>query len=174
MKAHSILLFYLILIPSTLFAEVSLCRGVWTSKPCTDSPTTSSPTTEVAKDPTFPERRRLYTDVDLETFRARRDGRGDISISSARDVCIGGNPSLELCRKETSLILEKLQTLKRDLENKKAETEKINDQDKNNSAIEENHITIINNTTTFNMNKKSNKLEPIATPSPRPNDFRIK
>jgi len=163
-------------------AQISACNGIWTNKPCEKETTTNKKSTQSsAVDETLTERRRLYTDVDLETFRARRDGRGDISITSARDACIGETPSLELCRKETSTILEKLQSLKRELDAQKIEREKKEALEKQADKKEETKITIINNTNTINFNNRrddKNRHDDLKNqkPSPTkgPNEFRIK
>lgn len=153
MNKKTTLLFTLLLgMTSIAFAEVYKCDGVWTNKPCTVTPTPQtntalpSPSPQQDRDETFFERRKLFTDADLEAFRARRDGKGNVSLDEARDVCLAPRAELSLCRSLVTAIMEKIQALPTK-QSTPANTPVI---DQSNNRTE---ITIINENTDIDIHK---------------------
>lgn len=98
---------FFIFIPAICFGEIIKCPdGVWREGDCSRK---SEARTKVSPD--LAERRRVFTDLDLEAFRARRDGRGDVDISKAREDCLGEKATLDTCRNTVDSIYEKLKPL---------------------------------------------------------------
>lgn len=95
----------MLLLASTCLAEVVKCPdGIWREGDCSNRPQESRPTI----DSDLSERRRIYTDLDLEAFRARRDGRGNVDLSKAREDCLGENAKLETCKATVNAELDKI------------------------------------------------------------------
>lgn len=163
-----IIIFSAFLLSSPAFSEIYNCNGVWTDKPCnklSDKPTPpptasapeSTPSSSQDRDETFAERRKLFTDADLEAFRARRDGKGNIPLDEARDVCLAPKGDLSLCRKLVYAILEKIQLLQ-----PKPTAAQINNNEKSNNNTQ---VVIVNENNNYELKKRHN---PNKDPRKRP------
>lgn len=98
----------ILLLVSLCLAEVIKCPdGVWREGDCSSKPREARPTI----DSDLSERRRIYTDLDLEAFRARRDGRGDVDLSKAREDCLSEKATLETCKATVNAELDKIKSV---------------------------------------------------------------
>ncbi|GEM_PF-3982163 len=99
----------ILLLATNCMGEIIKCPdGIWREGSCTES---TKPAVKPTVDSDLSERRRIYTDLDLEAFRARRDGRGDIDLSKAKEDCLGESAKLETCRATVSEVFEKIKPL---------------------------------------------------------------
>lgn len=143
-------------------AEIYNCNGVWTDKPCSSqsanqpkvvpsapSPTPTTVSVSDERNETFAERRKLFTDADLEAFRARRDGKGNIRLDEARDVCLAPKGDLATCRQMVFAILEKIQLLSA----KPTAAPVGNTENSNNNT----QVIVINENTDIKINNKDNR-----------------
>lgn len=169
---HAIIIISLIL-TSPAFAEIYNCNGVWTDKPCSNPSATkptvapSAPSTTPTagsfseeRNETFSERRKLFTDADLEAFRARRDGKGNIRLDEAREVCLAPKGDLALCRQLVFAILEKIQLLPA----KPTAAPVGNTENSNNNT----QVVVINENNDIDINNRDNRYPQRREPNRQP------
>lgn len=90
-------------------AEIIKCPdGIWREGSCTES---IKPAVKPTIDKDLSERRRIYTDLDLEAFRARRDGREDIDLSQAKEACLGESANLDTCRATVEAAFDRIKPI---------------------------------------------------------------
>ncbi|MCB0360593.1 MAG: hypothetical protein KDD44_13190 [Bdellovibrionales bacterium] len=123
-----------VLCPTAVRAELSLCDGTWTNKPCaadsskqlSEAPANLPSIRDVAS----AKKELLVHDLTMKSLRARRQYAVDVAIEPAATECQKADVSLESCRARTEEIADRI-------DKKIAEREGVVAQEKKNKLLEE-------------------------------------